>query len=318
MVNCTDYFDWQTNMIPFYIKLQYTLLGRKLKQLGVNPILGIILFTFAFILFSLLIFYKTELAVYIYTGFAAFFILSINTTDRIEFLKLICGKALWKIRMIENVAIGLPFAVFLLCKMEYIFAGGVLIFATAISFLPKLKLHLFRLPTPYFHRPFEFIIGFRKYVLLIVFALFLLLMAYKSGNMNLGLFSIIIHFGVILSYIGFVEPSNYINIYNETSKGFIFEKIKTTILYTCLSIIPLAIIQLVLFPESIIPLIFIIVIGLLILIYFVIGKYSNFPEVMSVPDTILFIASIFIPLLLVYSIPLFWKKSQQKIKHLLR
>jgi hypothetical protein len=271
-----------------------------------------------FLVLALFLFYKTDLAVYVYTGFALLSILAINTAERIEFLKLICGKALWKIRLIENLAIAFPFSLFLLYKSEYIFAGSILLFGIATSFIPKIHQHSIRMRTPYFHRPFEFTIGFRKYILLLMFALFILIMAIKSKNMNLGLFSISIHFGIILSYLGFLEPSNFINIFNRTPNGFLKEKIKTVVLYTFLSIVPQALIQMIAFPKSVVPLIAIIGIGLCIAVYFIIVKYSNYPEVMSLPSTVLFMASIFIPILLIYTIPLFLRRSRQKLNHLLQ
>ncbi len=283
-----------------------------------NPVLGVVLFSIAFILFSFMLFYKMEISAYVYTGIAVVSIFSINSSQRLGFLKEICGHTLWKIRLLENIAVAIPFCLFLLYQTAYVFSLVIFLFSIILAFTPIMRQHSVRLPTPYFHRPFEFIIGFRKYLLLVLFSLFLMLMAYKSDNMNLGLFSIVIHFGIILSYLGFLEPSNYITIYNKSSKGFLIEKIKTTILYTSVSIFPTAVIQLITFPTSAIPLLFIILIGLLILIYFLICKYSNYPDVMSLPHTILFITSIFLPILLFYTVPLYWKKSRQKINHLLQ
>ena len=305
-------------MISYYIKLQCTLISRRFRQLGFHPIAGFLLIPLVFVLLSFYLFYKTELAVYLYTGIGVVVITSIYTTDRIEFLRLVAEKSMWKIRLAENLVLALPFALFLLFKQQYLFAGGILLFGIGMSFLKKVYRNTLRFKTPYFHRPFEFIIGFRKYILLSLFALFLLLMAYKSNNMNLGLFSILVHFGVLLSYLGFMEPSSYINIYKQTASGFLKTKLKTTFIYTCFTLLPIAIIQLILFPASILPLSLIIAVGMVILHYFVICKYSNYPKSMSVLNTFLFTISLVLPLLLLYTIPLFWKKSTKKLKHLLK
>ncbi len=304
-------------MIPFYIKLQYTLIRRRFRQLGLHPIAGFMLIPIIFVVLSVYLFYKTELAVYLYTIIGLLTITSIYTTDRIEFLRLVAEKSMWKIRLIENLTLAIPFVLFLLIKQEYLFASLILLTGIGFSFLKKVYRNSIRFKTPYFHRPFEFIIGFRKYVLLSLFALFLLFMAYKSNNMNLGLFSILAHFGVVLTYLGFIEPSHYINLYHQTPSGFLKDKLKTTFVYTCMTILPFGIIQLVLFPASLLPLSLLIVLGMLIVHYFVICKYSNYPESLSVGDTFLFVFSIVFPILLLYTIPLFWKKSKLRLNHLL-
>ena len=53
-------------MISYYIKLQYTLIRRRFRQLGLHPIAGFLLIPIVFVILSFYLFHKTELAVYLY------------------------------------------------------------------------------------------------------------------------------------------------------------------------------------------------------------------------------------------------------------
>jgi len=305
-------------MISYYAKLQLTIFSRYIREQGLPPIIGFILAPIAFFLLSFQLFHKTLLAPYIYAALAVFSILPLLSYRRVEFLTNIAKKSTYKLRLLETLAVGLPFILFLVYKGFPLVAFVVFVFAFISSFISPLGNTNLRIPTPYFHRPFEFIIGFRRYILLSVLSLFLLGMAYQSDNMNLGLFSILIQFAIILSYLGFIEPSTYIHAFKQTPTGFIFEKMKTVFLYTALTVLPLAGIQLYLFHASFIPLLFIISLGSFVLGFFVICKYANFPKPLNVGQTVLFVVSICVPILVIYTGPLFWKKSVARLNQLLK
>jgi len=102
-----------TSGIKYYFSILFKMANRRIRDFGLNPVLGHILIVILFALLSEVIFYKSPLlAPYILSLGCFFWQLSLSQKDRSDFLLITFGdKAKIKIRIIENLLVFIPFAI---------------------------------------------------------------------------------------------------------------------------------------------------------------------------------------------------------------
>jgi len=114
------------------------MLNRQLLVLGVHPIVGYLLVLIVFVIFSIMLFEKTSYAAVIYIFFAINLISKFSNISRNNFLESCFERNNYlKLRLLENLIITVPFAIFLLLKSNYI-GTIILIILSSISALIKL------------------------------------------------------------------------------------------------------------------------------------------------------------------------------------
>jgi hypothetical protein len=219
----------------------------------------------------------------------------------------------YRIRVLEVIFMGLPFLIFLLLKGEYWCAGGVFLASIIASFHRGVSLFIKTIPTPFGKYPFEFVIGFRQYILLIAFTYFTLLMGVKVGNYELALFSIAAQAFITVFFHNWVEPKDYVTIHSMTSLEFLKNKLEIALRQMgLLFIIPLFLV-LTCFPSQWWISLILVCICYLYLATVITSKYAFYPSEFNLLQAILLGVSLFFPPLLVILLPYYLAKARKNL-----
>jgi len=305
-----------------YFELQYKRSKRKIYEIS-KPFNCYLMAFFAVVVFvglSIYLFYHIPFAAYFYATVPIFFALKLCDIKRNEFLKNCFGnKQFRKIRAVENLIIAAPFLVFLIFKQQFIPIFFLIIATVLIAFFNFKTTFNFTIPTPFYKKPYEFIIGFRYTFPLIFIVYTLTVIAVTVGNFNLGIISFLLIFIIIFLYYWSPENEYFVWSHSLTPQKFLIEKIKTAYLFSFYLYAPILFLLSFFYFESYDVLLFgifllIIFWGYLYLTTIILAKYSVFPkEIHLMKEIILAICFVFPPLLILV-IPLFAKQSIKKLK----
>jgi hypothetical protein len=301
-----------------YFILQYQMTNRKLKDFGVEPLLGYMVVLVAFIGFSMFLFYKTEFAQYIYTLVSLTFTSKLSEHKRNDFLKLCFNNKHYKlVRITENLLTSLPFAVFLIYKQIFI-SSIILILVSLVFALSSFKASLnFTIPTPFYKRPFEFTVGFRNTFYIFLLAYALTFIAIYVDNFNLGVFSILLIFLTVLSFYAQPENEYFVWSYKLSPKQFIIEKVKTALVFTAILCLPIVLSLCVFYYENIYAIVIFYAIGCLFLVTVIFAKYGAYPNEINFPEGIIIAISLSFPPLLFIFAPYFYLKAKSQLQQYL-
>lgn len=301
-----------------YFHLQIKMLNRKMLAFGIPIVLGYVLSLIVFVLGSYFLFLKTEFAVYIYFLIALSFISQLSETNRNDFLKSIFKKSAYhRIRVVENLILVSPFLLFLVYKGYFKLSLVLLILSAIISLFHFKSSIQFTIPTPFFKKPFEFVIGFRKSLVVIILAYLIALVSIVVGNFNLGAFSVLLIAIVCISFYAKPENEYFVWNYSLTAKQFLLEKAKACVVnFTLLCLPVLLALGIVNITDAYILLILYFT-AVAYLITVVLAKYSAYPNEMNLPQVILMAISLLMPPMLIVIAPIFYSKSIKKLNTLL-
>ena len=296
-----------------YFILQYRLTNRKLKDSGLHPFVGYTLIVAVFIGLSFYLFYKTKFAEYILILYSLSITLRLSEIKRNDFLKMCFGKRIAILRIMENLAISIPFAAFLMlwqCFFSVAILFSINILMALINFRTSFNLTI---PTPFYKKPFEFTVGFRNTFYLLAIAYCLSIVAIFVNNFNLGIFSLLLVF--FITYYYYLKPENeyYVWIYNLTPMHFLLEKIKTGFIFSSMIGLPIMLLLGLCFADIIFPSLVFFALGLVFLLTVILMKYSAYPDEINIPQVILLALTFVFPPMLIIIIPTFLNQS---IKHL--
>ena len=218
----------------------------------------------------------------------------------------------------ENGLIALPFFTFLIYKNEFIIGLSFLLTALLLSFFNASSPSAIAIPTPFYKRPFEFTIGFRKTFLVFIGAYALAIIAVNVGNFNLGIVALLMTFLSCTSFYSQPEPQFYVWIHSQNPTNFLQQKLKTASLFSTALSLPIAIL-LAAFNFNNAHFVFIFeIIGVFYVINSLLGKYAYYPSAININKAFIIAASIFFPPLMLLTIPFFYKKSKQELNSLLK
>lgn len=302
-----------------YIQLQIRMSNRMFKEMGISPLFAYLIFLVGFIGISLLLFYKTSLAPYFYLLIFISLSLKLSETRRTEFLKFTYKYNYFKrIRLLENLILALPFFAFLLFKMEYLIALSLLILAGLTSIIRIKSIGHFTTPTPFSRKPFEFLVGFRKAILIFPLIYALTGIAVYIVNFNLAIFSLLLVFVVILNFFSQPEEEYFVWIFNKSPKQFLFSKMRISIIYSSVLMFPSLSLVMITFYQDVL-----IISGFLVIAYFaviavIVAKYSTFPKEMGLTQGFLIVLSLFFPPLLLFVIPYFFNQAVKQLNSYLK
>ena len=213
--------------------------NRKLKDFGIVPMLGYLLILAAFTGLSIYLFNKTEFAEYAYILISLALTAKLSENGRNDFLKLCFNNKQYKlIRIAENFTVTFPFLIFLLYKQSFV-GSGILVVISLLLGLSSFKTSLnFTIPTPFYKNPFEFTVGFRNTFFIFPIAYILTFIAISVDNFNLGIFSLLLIFIVVISFYPKPENEYFVWSYALTAKNLLLENQNCNILhnYICLPI----------------------------------------------------------------------------------
>lgn len=302
----------------FYFTLQFRRIERQLEVSGIHPFLGILLLTLGFLAASKYLFYKTEFAPWIYAliGLSALF--RLGESSRNEQLQLIFSRLdYYKIRMLENSLLALPFLFYFLYEQQFAFAIGLLPIALLMAIVKTRKVLNIKAPTPFWKFPFEFIVGFRNAWWAVALVYFLCAQAIRVGNFNLGLFSLALCFLLGMSFYYKPERVYFVWIFAFDGRGFIQQKIRAGLI--CMSILsaPVLFALLLAFPDKALFTSVVQVLGYFYLFSMIVAKYSAFPGEMNVPQALLYGLSLWFPPMLLLVVPIFYIQSKRSLAPIL-
>jgi hypothetical protein len=301
-----------------YFYLQFVMTNRKLKEIGINPLLGYLLCIVAFVLISEYIFQKTEFAKYLVILTCISLLFKLSEKNRTDFLLSTFGdKRQKKTRIFENIILSIPFVTILMIKNAYLESIFLLVISGIIAAFSFRTNFSFSIPTPFSKRPFEFSVGFRKSFFIFPIAYILTVIAINVDNLNLGIFSLMLIFLTILSYYSKPEQEYYVWVHAETPKIFLKNKIITATKNVTLLVFPILVILLIFYPTEFESILLFFLIGHLFLWTIILAKYSAYPAEMNLPEGIILAFCIYFPPLLLAIIPFFYIKSINKLKLLL-
>ncbi len=301
-----------------YFELQYKIINRNLVDLGVQPIAAYAGTVLVFAALSIWLFSKTPYALYIYPGIALILLLKLSEGRRNNFLKnLFTLKHFYLLRVIENMLIALPFVLFLLYKHCFTSSMVLVLGTIAFAFFDSAKSYNLTIPTPFYKKPFEFIVGFRKSFVFILLSYFLTIIGIRYQNFNLAMFSLVLIFGVCFSFYAQPETKFYVWIYRLNAVAFLFNKIKTAFYFSSLLCLPATILLMVFFNTNVYLILAVQLLGYIYLSTVIIAKYAAYPNSINLPQGLLLTISLLFPPLLAGVIPFFYLQSTKRLKEIL-
>ncbi len=296
--------------MSFYFHLQFSRIMRYIQHLGFQPYIGILLVVVGFYSLSLLLFYKTSLAIYIYTFIAVAGLLQFSSKERNRFIGICFSKKTYRqIRILEYSFLTIPFVIFLVYKLQFLVAGCLLFSALFLAFIRPIHSSNLVVKTPFYKHPFEFLRGFRISFPLFLVLIILVTIGIYVKNFNLAAFTILVAVMTSMSFYSEIESPYFVWIYNYKSKDFLFYKIKTSIHYISLLLIPFIIALAFFYTDKIFLLIIFWMVACLYMTTTIVAKYAIYPKQINLPMAIILaVGYLFPPLLLLY-IPFLFKKS---------
>lgn len=294
------------------------MVNRKLRDAGIGPIPGYIIFLSGFAGLSFYLFYRTDFAAYIYVFIALGVTAGLSERRRNEFLLLCFGdKKVRKIRIMENLLVTLPFLLFLCYKQLFLFAMALVILSVFFAFGNSRTITPVSMPTPFYKKPFEFIVGFRSTFLVLLAAYTLAVIAIAVDNFNLGAFTLLLVFATTLCYYIQPEHEYYVWVHKYSPQRFLWNKIKTAIAFSSILCLPVVLALAVFYTGHTGTLLIFYAAGCAFLVTVVLAKYSAYPEEIALPSWVLIGLSIPMPFLLIAVAPYFYYISIKRLNHLL-
>ncbi len=305
--------------MKFYFTLQLKRYYRYLKEAGFNPYIACFSIIVLFLLISQITFLKFKFAEYLYPFFALIFMNKLGSKSRNNFLKNCFNINNYRlVRLIENGLIAIPFFAFLLFKEAYIIAPIFIFLAGLLSLFNSINSYSLVIPTPFYKKPFEFIIGFRKTFLVFITTYVLTIISIKVNNFNLGIFAMLFTFLNCMNFYSKPEPLFYIWNYSKSPSQFLKIKLKTASIFSLLISLPFAILLTFFNPDKAVYTILFEIVGILYVVNNILGKYAYYPSENNINHSFIIIASILFPPLMLLTIPLFYSRSKQQLNFILK
>jgi len=302
----------------FYFTLQYRRTIRSLKELELHPFIALIFAVLAFIGLSKFLFYKTDMASWVYCFLTVSALLNMGTKKRNDQLKTIFKKKDYlSIRILENGLLLLPFVLYLCYEQAFLLALVLIPIAVGLAVLTNFPQIQKTIPTPFKKFPFEFIIGFRKTVWFIFLIYLIAGKALQVGNYNLGIFSLAVLFFTSMSFYSKPEEEYYCWIFSIGPVAFLLRKIRDGIISISILTFPILIAAFVFFPENLWITIAVQLLGYIYLVSMILAKYSAFPGVLNLAHGIFYGISILFPPLLIIIIPIFYIQAKRRLTTIL-
>ena len=310
-----------------YFSWQFKLFSRSIRQFGLPPAVGYVFLASVLIVLPALLWPQKAYFPWIYAAVGLLATNPLHSNGRIEFLKTCYSKRDFLfLHTTENLMFVLPFCFVLLIHKQFLLTFGLLVIAILIALAAcwnRKKLNFPPLPTPFSKRLFEFALGFRVSFPLVLFLYYVILMAIVHDNFNLGIVAVYVIVITCMGYYTTMEPDYYVWLHNDNPKRFLFQKLKTAILYAfALVVVPIVALS-VFFSEFIWILLLAILIGFLNLVITILLKYKEFPKPFHIGDGLLLAACVICPLyppLVLLPIPLtfhLFGKAKQNLNNYL-
>jgi len=305
-------------MIGTYFSLMADIVLRHIRSWGLRPWVFFIIVGPAFVVFSALLFDRTDYAPSLYAGLALYVVFHLNGASRLVFLRNHFGLQKSRIvRLIENALCVLPFLVFLLYMRDYYIAAGLMTLICALVFFPSQRIIPWVVPTPFGRRPYEFLTGFRKTFPLLLLLAVLMYQAVAAGNFNFAAGITGFVFLIMISYYSEVEEAYFVWIHAYTPGRFLQYKIKYALLHGVILASPFVLTCLLIDPGQWYVIALVVIYGLVYLVAVVLARYAAFPHQIDLIQGILLGIAFVLPPVLLYVIFLFYRRSIRSLNQIL-
>jgi len=300
--------------VKYYFQLQTIFWSRRFREAGFNPLFAAIFLVSIFVGASFFLFKYVDRAPYIFSGIAFFLTTLTSNKSKSDFLSSTFKDTLGKqIELAEKMLVLTPFVVFLLCKLEFILTGS-LILITCTSFLMRFGFSGGKsIPTPFSKHPFEFAVGFRRlfWLLLPIYGLTCIAMMYD--NYNLGVFSLLAVIAVVINFYNEVEDELFVWNFSKSVNQFLGYKIRIGLIYATSLVLPILIALLVFYLSNWWVTLAFLVVGLAFLSTYIVAKYAAFPQRINFVDGLVIMICIPLPVLLIFIFPYFYGRAKNAL-----
>jgi hypothetical protein len=305
-------------MIAYHFRLQAKRIHRMVCSMGLHPLVNysIILALFGAVSFSLFSHRTKILVAYV---FIAFQVLSLQSKPAYHnFLKQLYTRSdLYRIRILENLLIALPFSLMLLVSAYYYVALGVLLVSLVMALSTQRLEWQIVLPTPFYRHPFEFTAGFRMSFLLVLGGYYLTYISIHHVNPGIGIFVIYV-LGILAAlYHSYPEDLHYVWIFSCRAARFLQYKLLIAWGYTTLLSIPALLPLALAFPDSLGLILTAYGLGLAVAATGVLCKYAAFPQEISLREGLPLMFAIMFPPFLLFLLPYFYLTALRRLKEIL-
>ena len=289
--------------------------NRKLKEMGFIPVVAYLLIVILFLAISFYLFERVDYAQYIYSVFPLFFLSRLSDRQRNDFLKITFRERQYKtIRLIENVLVTVPFALFLCWERCFLSIIPLIVISILFGLVNVKKAVSIVLPTPFSKHPFEFSIGFRNTFYLFPVPYYLTAMAIVHNNFNLGIVALVFLFFLICTFYFRSDNSYYVWIFNLSPTCFLRYKIKKAILYTFSLCLPILLSLSLFYWQNSWILLLGFLWGCIFLTMVIYAKYAAYPDDIGVSETLILVFSAVFPLMIFH----FRNKAIEQLKTVLK
>ncbi len=304
--------------LSYFFRLQVKRMHRTIEDWGLNPWLIYIGAPLLFAGASIALFSRTTYANWIYVGLAAAVLAQLSGSERLGFLRKVFDRpTYWRIRMLENTLMILPFMAFLLYRGEAWFGLCLLVLAVAALPLRIGSTGTTALPTPFSGHPFEFAVGFRTSVGVLLIAYILMIVGIWVGNGHLSIATLPLVVLVCSNYYAWSEPSLYVWIYRLSPRSFLWLKVRTAFRHLAILLLPMVLAVACFFSDDWLAVLAVVAIGYGYIALAVLAKYTAFPGGVSVPQGVFMVLSFVFPPLLLVSVPYFLRRAINNISLIL-
>lgn len=300
--------------MAYYFNIQIKRINRHLEALGFNTVIAYILVGLVFVGVSQLLFEKIKFAEYIYAVLALIVCYTLSEPNRNNYLQLLFHKKDYCIiRIIENCLLAFPFCIFLLYQNFNTIALIVLLIAIVFSFFRFAVINRLVLPTPFYKKPFEFVIGFRKNYFLFLVYLALTAIAIYVDNFNLTIFALVLNQLTCLNFYVKPEPLFYVWAHAFNPSKFLNYKIQTAIQQSLIFSLLIGFALLIFYWHYWYIIALIIILSILYIVLMLMGKYAFYPAEVNLIQVLAVALSIFFPPFLLITLPYFYMKAKQNL-----
>ncbi len=300
--------------MAYYFNLQLKRINRHLEALGFNVVIAYILTALVFAGTSQLLFEKVKFAEYIYAVLALMVCYTLSEPNRNTYLQLLFHKKEYQlIRLIENGLLALPFFVLLLFQNQYTLAVIVFSGAIILSFFRFTVINRLIIPTPFYKKPFEFIVGFRKNYFLFIGYVALASIAIYVDNFNLAIFALVLSQLTCLNFYTKPEPLFYVWTHAFKASKFLNYKIQTATLQSLIISLPIGIALLFFYGQYWYIIGLIIILSIFYIMLMLLGKYAYYPAEVNLIQVLAVAFSIMFPPFLLISLSYFYMKAKQNL-----
>lgn len=216
-----------------------------------------------------------------------------------------------QVRIVENLCCSLLILPALIFSGNYLIALAAVLSGLILGTITFPTPRSFKLPSPFRKIPFEASQGFRRYFWILAFLLFIWVRALQVGNLNLALVCQGFMTFIIMGFYTRPESPYFVWIFDKSPKSFLLFKIKQSIVLWSGFLLPVSLIDVLIFPAQAIWIIGIGLLSLLFMVSSVLAKYAAFPNQISVPETVLYALSLFFPPLLLLVMNEFYTKARR-------